>query len=407
MPLGRPLLRGIPIEDEFTDEEVMVSLRYERLPIFCLFCGLIGHSKQNCDRPETPKTSRYNPSIGVPPTDRHDIRKWFLPEYIGQERQASSHSLPWRSSWKAEAGKTRTCETRHTAIVSHVAKRVEMLSMQDNAAANKNTKDALMINDTTTIANAMTKNSNNNSLAKIVINSGTSSDSSSTPGLEPPEILGASSTPTVVAPTTMLLPPTSPNTENANNIAKPDQDPTVKGNEQTDASAANAHTGDHATWKRRPREETKANIQEPGERTTQGVTLGATRQREEEDSTALPPVQKKKIVMQVPSMVECLGEEGLRKLMELEEAANARASFGLGDQIDMHTKTVMSESLVYNRDAPVHVASAEGTNLPTAVEIQEGERGAEGKQEQVISKKTEPKTDGKKPGTKEGAWRNK
>ncbi|KAM0836957.1 hypothetical protein ACQ4PT_061985 [Festuca glaucescens] len=83
MPLGRPLLRGIPIEDEFTDEEVMVSLRYERLPTFCLFCGLIGHSKQNCDRPETPKTSRYNPSIGVPPTDRHDIRNWFLPEYIG------------------------------------------------------------------------------------------------------------------------------------------------------------------------------------------------------------------------------------------------------------------------------------------------------------------------------------
>jgi hypothetical protein len=54
MPLGRPLLRGIHIEDEFTDEEVVVSLRYERLPNFCLFCG-IGHNKQNCDMPEMPK----------------------------------------------------------------------------------------------------------------------------------------------------------------------------------------------------------------------------------------------------------------------------------------------------------------------------------------------------------------
>ncbi|KAM0917308.1 hypothetical protein ACQ4PT_009593 [Festuca glaucescens] len=122
MPLGRPLLRGIPIEDEFTDEEVMVSLRYERLPTFCLFCGLIGHNKQNCDRPETPKTSRYNPSIGVPPTSRHDIRSWFLPEHIGQERRTPSHSLPWRSSWEAGAGKMRTSlEPTEPLGASHVA----------------------------------------------------------------------------------------------------------------------------------------------------------------------------------------------------------------------------------------------------------------------------------------------
>ncbi|KAM0863714.1 hypothetical protein ACQ4PT_044364 [Festuca glaucescens] len=74
MPLGRPLVRGIPIEDELTDEEVMVSLRYERLPNFCLFYGIVGHNKQNCDRLEMPKPSRYNPSLSVPPTSRHDLR---------------------------------------------------------------------------------------------------------------------------------------------------------------------------------------------------------------------------------------------------------------------------------------------------------------------------------------------
>ncbi|KAM0901618.1 hypothetical protein ACQ4PT_019869 [Festuca glaucescens] len=265
VPLGCPLLRGIPIEDEFTDEEVMVSLCYERLPTFSLFCGLIGHSKQSCNRPETPKTSR-----------------------------------------------------------------VEMLSMQDNDAANKNTNGTLMINDATTNANTLTKNPNDDSLAKIVINSHTSSDSSSTPGLEPPEPLGASPMPAVAMPTAKVLPPTSPNTKNAHNIAKtkPDKAPAIKDSGKTAVSAANAPTGDHATCKRRPREEIKARIQGTGEHATQGFTLGATRQREEEDSTALSPVQNKKIVMQVPSMVDCLGEEGLRKLMELEDASDARASFG-------------------------------------------------------------------------------
>ncbi|KAM0916170.1 hypothetical protein ACQ4PT_010274 [Festuca glaucescens] len=286
MPLGRPLLRGIPIEDEFTMR-----------------------------------------------------RSWFLPEHIGQERRTPSHSLPWRSSWEAGAGKMRTSETRHTAIVSHVVKRVEMLSMQDNEAANKNTTRTLMINDATANANTLTKNSNDNSLAKIVINSHTSSDSSSTPGLEPPEPLGASHVASDAVHTATLLPPTSPNTNNDNNTAKtkPEQDSAMKDSGKTAVSVANAPTSDRGFWKRRPIQDIKASIQGPGERATQGFTLGAMRQREE-DNTDLSPVQRKKIVMQVPSMVDCLGEEGLRKLIELEDTSNTRTSFDVAGLVDPSAK---------------------------------------------------------------------
>jgi hypothetical protein len=110
MPIGRPLLRGIPIEDEFTDEEVMVSLRYERLPNFCLFCGLVGHSKQNCDRPEMPKPIRYKPTLCAPPTSCHDLRSWPLPEKLGERRRTPNYSLPWRSGWENDAEKKKGSE---------------------------------------------------------------------------------------------------------------------------------------------------------------------------------------------------------------------------------------------------------------------------------------------------------
>jgi hypothetical protein len=292
--------------------------------------------------------------------------------------------------------------------VSHVVKRVGKLSMQDNEAANKNTTSTLMVNDATANANTLTKNSNDNSLAKIIINSHTSSDSSSTPSLEPPELMGTSHVASDVVHKATLLPPSSPNTNNDNNTAKtkPEQDPAMKDRSKTAVSVANAPTDDRGVWKRRPRQDIKDSIQGLGERATQGFTLGATRQREE-DNTDMSLVQRKKIVMHVPSMVDCLGEEGLRKLIELEDASNTRTRFDVAGLVDPSAKNVMSESLVYNRDAPVIVASAKGTNMPTAVESQSGEREAKGKQEQVISKKTEPETDGKKPGTEEGAWRNK
>jgi hypothetical protein len=87
LPVARPLRKVIMIEDELSDAEVEVSLRYERLPNFCLFCGIIGHHKQNCTSPETPKRSRYNASIGVPPTSHEDLRSWPMPEKIGDPKK--------------------------------------------------------------------------------------------------------------------------------------------------------------------------------------------------------------------------------------------------------------------------------------------------------------------------------
>ncbi|KAM0907292.1 hypothetical protein ACQ4PT_016219 [Festuca glaucescens] len=145
MPFGCPLLRGIPIEDELTDEEVMVSLRYERLPNFCLFYGIVGHNKQNCDGPEMPKPSRYNPSLSVPPTSRHDLRSWPLPEKMGQRSRTPSHSLPWRSGWEGGNEKMKKSGPQHTAIVAHVAKKVEKMSMQDKENPRKIANGSIMI----------------------------------------------------------------------------------------------------------------------------------------------------------------------------------------------------------------------------------------------------------------------
>ncbi|XP_039119178.1 uncharacterized protein LOC120255418 [Dioscorea cayenensis subsp. rotundata] len=46
--LSKPLCRGFWIGDDF--QKVFVVVMYERLPIFCYNCGLIGHGSKSCTR---------------------------------------------------------------------------------------------------------------------------------------------------------------------------------------------------------------------------------------------------------------------------------------------------------------------------------------------------------------------
>lgn len=46
--LTKPLLRGKKIRLE--DESLWVDFKYESLPIFCFYCGLIRHSERGCER---------------------------------------------------------------------------------------------------------------------------------------------------------------------------------------------------------------------------------------------------------------------------------------------------------------------------------------------------------------------
>ncbi|RLN05390.1 hypothetical protein C2845_PM13G17970 [Panicum miliaceum] len=67
LPLYRALRLELLLVDEITGEEVVVQIRYERLPNFCLFCGFIGHMEARCDVPMTDQKIMYNLKLRVLP----------------------------------------------------------------------------------------------------------------------------------------------------------------------------------------------------------------------------------------------------------------------------------------------------------------------------------------------------
>jgi hypothetical protein len=72
LPLNAAIQKSISLVDETTGEEVETSLRYERLPNFCLFCGLIGHREMQCFIPDAEKKIRYSTELSVPPVIQGD-----------------------------------------------------------------------------------------------------------------------------------------------------------------------------------------------------------------------------------------------------------------------------------------------------------------------------------------------
>ena len=59
LPLFMPLQREITLVDEITGDAVLVQIRYERLLIFCLFYGFIGHMEARCDIPVAEKRLNF------------------------------------------------------------------------------------------------------------------------------------------------------------------------------------------------------------------------------------------------------------------------------------------------------------------------------------------------------------
>ncbi|KAM0837556.1 hypothetical protein ACQ4PT_061566 [Festuca glaucescens] len=131
LPLQRALQRQITLEDAITNEEVVVSVSYERLPNFCLFCGVIGHREANCILPEALKKMRYSPCLGVKATSGADERRWHLPATAGQTRRPLHMAAPWRIVLPTVSRMEANLAIHQLAIVSHVAKEVARLSVQD------------------------------------------------------------------------------------------------------------------------------------------------------------------------------------------------------------------------------------------------------------------------------------
>ncbi|KAM0825931.1 hypothetical protein ACQ4PT_069231 [Festuca glaucescens] len=137
LPLDTPLLRWAKLMDEIANEEVVASVFYERLPTFYKCCGIIGHQAANCSLPTEKRSNNYEPELGVPPTHYKDTPRWFLPETTGQERRPLYKFLAWDNVSEPAAPPNLLMRQRHLAIVSHVAKEVGKLTVNEPATMTK------------------------------------------------------------------------------------------------------------------------------------------------------------------------------------------------------------------------------------------------------------------------------
>jgi hypothetical protein len=182
LPIARALQRWITLQDEFSNEEVVVTVLYERLPTFCLCCGVIGHKEADCDLPEMLRRRRYSLALGVPATPVKDPRKWHLPATAGEAGRALQMDAPWRNV--AALGARRDPATRALAIVANVVKDVEKLSVHDKVAGQvmAEARPATMTvhNPPTTIISATLKNAIDNAPIDNKNMQGDATDSNST-----------------------------------------------------------------------------------------------------------------------------------------------------------------------------------------------------------------------------------
>ncbi|RLN05388.1 hypothetical protein C2845_PM13G21810 [Panicum miliaceum] len=76
LPLYRDLRKELVLADDITGEQVVVQIRYERLPNFCLFSGFIGHMEGRCDVPTIDRRIEYNLNLRVLPVHFEFPHTW-------------------------------------------------------------------------------------------------------------------------------------------------------------------------------------------------------------------------------------------------------------------------------------------------------------------------------------------
>ncbi|XP_051199006.1 uncharacterized protein [Lolium perenne] len=291
LPIDKALQRWIPIVDEVTDDdddEVVDSVFYERLPNFCLLCGIIGHKDTNCNISSNMRRKRYGPELGVRPIHKDDPRCWFLPETTGQVRQQHTPELPWRTTQQAPS---KPAPEHHQAIVAHVANEVGKLSVDDQPTSNAAPpKTADNTDDNTNLLPAPHHD------------------------LQPVSAQACITISPAPAETLQLVAATTEG-------AAVEASPSPKGKNKSAAS-----------WKRIQRK--GGDVKDPKTLTTQGCSLGAPRVRPEEEGEDHPrQPSAKRILMSVPSLELCLGKENLAKLRDGEDMdAPDRGSHATGQE---------------------------------------------------------------------------
>lgn len=95
LPLYRALRKELVLADEITGEQIVVQIRYERLPNFCLFCGFIGHMEERCDLPTTDRRIEYNLNLRVLQVHFEFPHSWLLPDAMGEASPQASPPHLW------------------------------------------------------------------------------------------------------------------------------------------------------------------------------------------------------------------------------------------------------------------------------------------------------------------------
>jgi cytochrome c len=79
LDVTNPIKRWVKFQDLKTRETLRYDVKYERMPTFCYFCGLIGHADKNCLLHEEEKRVRLCVEQKASPYRGSDHRSYYLP----------------------------------------------------------------------------------------------------------------------------------------------------------------------------------------------------------------------------------------------------------------------------------------------------------------------------------------
>ncbi|KAM0909138.1 hypothetical protein ACQ4PT_014999 [Festuca glaucescens] len=318
MPVDVAIRRWIPLVDEFTDEDVVVSVFYERLPSFCHYCGIIGHKKERCTTAKEERIEGYNKDLGLGPTLKEDLRKWFLPEIIGQDQQLHPHVLPWRLQRDQIFGTGSASAMKQKVLVEHVAKQVNQLTVEDQGD----------------VRNMEDKEANNKPASPDSLVSSFQL------------LVGNDPDPVAQSGESKMM--------NVAVISAPvEQKTNVEGKKQGLQITPPVKKG---SWRRTPRKGEQGKHIHGDTLTTQDMILGATRpcQILEEEYEDMQPANKR--MFHVPTLDECLGAENLRRMREEEADAFIAGVCAAKEPIKGNVKSL---DVVTNPQVAPHLFSLE------------------------------------------------
>ncbi|KAM0908924.1 hypothetical protein ACQ4PT_015144 [Festuca glaucescens] len=98
--VSRPIRRWVKVQDSKSRELLRNDVKYERLPNFCFYCGVVGHVERACMLPEEENMVRYCVEQRASPYKPSEHRSYYLPaEPANVKRHVKLYSTS-SSGWK-------------------------------------------------------------------------------------------------------------------------------------------------------------------------------------------------------------------------------------------------------------------------------------------------------------------